>query len=57
MWGGQDQEDSLEGIQRALDSGVNWIDTAPIYGGGESEENLGRLLRKISPSKRPLNIQ
>src|SRR5450432_2259734 len=43
-WGSQDDDASIETIQRALDLGVNWIDTAPAYGLGRSEEVVGRAL-------------
>lgn len=45
-WGPQDDGDALGAIQEALDLGVNWIDTAPIYGCGHSEELVGRVLRE-----------
>lgn len=43
-WGHQDDKDSIATIHRALDLGVNWIDTAPYYGRGHSEELVGRAL-------------
>jgi aryl-alcohol dehydrogenase-like predicted oxidoreductase len=43
-WGPQDERDSIRAIQRALDLGVNWIDTAPFYGWGRAEEVVGRAL-------------
>ena len=43
-WGPQDDQDSIAAIQRALDLGVNWIDTAAAYGRGHSEEIVGRAL-------------
>jgi len=43
-WGPQDDQDSIAAIQRALDLGVNWIDTAAAYGRGHSEELVGRAL-------------
>jgi aryl-alcohol dehydrogenase-like predicted oxidoreductase len=43
-WGPQDERDSIRAIQRALDLGVNWIDTAPFYGWGRAEEIVGRAL-------------
>ncbi len=46
-WGPQDEEDSRKTIFEALDLGVNWIDTAPMYGHGLSEEVLGRTLKEI----------
>ncbi len=44
-WGPADDEASASAVCAALDSGVNWIDTAPIYGFGHSEEILGRVLK------------
>lgn len=43
-WGGQDDDDSIAAIHRALDLGVNWIDTAAQYGFGHSEEVVGRAI-------------
>src|SRR4030088_1620417 len=43
-WGPQDDEESIAAIHRALDLGVNWIDTAAAYGFGHSEEVVGRAL-------------
>ncbi len=43
--GPQDDRDSVAAIHRALDLGVNWIDTAPVYGRGHSEEVIARALR------------
>ena len=39
---------------RRVDHGVNWIDTAPIYGSGHSEEVVGRAVKQLPASKRPL---
>jgi aryl-alcohol dehydrogenase-like predicted oxidoreductase len=47
-WGPQDDEPSLEAIHRALELGVNWIDTAAAYGFGHSEEVVGRALEGLS---------
>ncbi|MFZ0633811.1 MAG: aldo/keto reductase [Acidobacteriaceae bacterium] len=44
-WGAQDDSESLRTIERALDSGLNWIDTAAIYGLGHSEEIVGKALK------------
>src|SRR6202790_769327 len=41
-------------MRHALELGVNWIDTAAVYGLGHSEEVVGRLLRERPPSKRPM---
>jgi len=52
-WGPQDDEDSLAAMRRALERGVNWIDTAAVYGLGHSEEVVGRLLRDLPAAERP----
>ena len=44
-WGAQDDSESARTIEHALDSGINWIDTAAIYGLGHSEEVVGRALK------------
>ncbi len=51
-WGPQDDADSIAAIHRALDLGVNWIDTAAVYGFGHSEEVVGKAIR--SRAERPL---
>jgi aryl-alcohol dehydrogenase-like predicted oxidoreductase len=50
-WGPQDDNESIEAIHRALDLGINWIDTAAIYGLGHSEEMVGKALKGYSGSK------
>lgn len=44
-WGHQDDKESVAAIHRALDIGVNWIDTAAVYGLGHSEEVVGRAVK------------
>src|SRR5436305_4550551 len=51
-WGPQDDNESIRAIHRALDLGINWIDSAAIYGLGHSEEIVGKALR--SSSQKPL---
>jgi aryl-alcohol dehydrogenase-like predicted oxidoreductase len=46
-WGPQDDEESIAAIHRALEGGVNWIDTAAAYGFGRSEEVVGRALQGL----------
>jgi aryl-alcohol dehydrogenase-like predicted oxidoreductase len=46
-WGPQDDNEAIAAIVRAIDLGINWIDTAPIYGCGHSEELVGRALKQI----------
>lgn len=53
-WGPQDDAASLATMQHALELGVNWIDTAAVYGLGHSEEVVGRLLRGLPANDRPL---
>jgi len=52
-WGSQDDDDSIKTMRHALDLGINWIDTAAVYGLGHSEEVVGRLLRDLPKSERP----
>lgn len=52
-WGHQDDADSVAAIRHAVELGVNWIDTAPAYGLGHSEEVVARALRDIPASERP----
>jgi aryl-alcohol dehydrogenase-like predicted oxidoreductase len=44
-WGPQDDNDSIAAIHAALDKGVNWIDTAAVYGLGHSEEMVGKAVK------------
>ena len=54
QWGPQDDEASIGAIHAAIDHGINWVDTAPMYGGGHSEEVVGRALKALPASRRPL---
>ena len=53
-WGPQDDDASLDAMRHAIALGVNWIDTAAVYGLGHSEELVGRLLRGLELPDRPL---
>ena len=53
-WGPQDDDDSVRAIRRAVELGLSWIDTAPVYGVGHSEEVVARALRGLPESDRPL---
>jgi aryl-alcohol dehydrogenase-like predicted oxidoreductase len=50
-WGSQDDDDSIGAIHRALEMGVNWIDTAAVYGLGHSEEVVARALKSWAGAK------
>jgi aryl-alcohol dehydrogenase-like predicted oxidoreductase len=47
-WGSQDDDDSIAAIRKALDLGINWIDTAAVYGLGRSEEVVARAVSGMS---------
>ena len=53
-WGPQDDEASLSTMRHAIEAGINWIDTAAVYGLGHSEEVVGQLLRQLPAADRPL---
>ena len=52
-WGPQEDTDSIAAIKQAVRHGINWIDTAPAYGLGHSEEVVARALADIPRSERP----
>ena len=52
-WGAQDDDNSVAAIRHAVENGVNWIDTAAVYGHGHSEEVVGRALRDLPAGDRP----
>lgn len=52
-WGPQDDRDSIAAIRRALDLGINWIDTAAVYGFGHSEAVIAEALAEVPLSSRP----
>jgi aryl-alcohol dehydrogenase-like predicted oxidoreductase len=47
-WGAQDDKESIAAIRKALDLGINWIDTAPVYGLGHSEEVVAEALKGMA---------
>lgn len=53
MWGPQDDNDSVAAIRHAIDKGVNWIDTAAVYGNGHSETVIAEALKDIPEAERP----
>ncbi|HEY5351717.1 MAG TPA: aldo/keto reductase, partial [Streptosporangiaceae bacterium] len=52
-WGDQEDGDSVAAIRHAVESGVNWVDTAAVYGLGHSEEVVARALRDLPEADRP----
>jgi aryl-alcohol dehydrogenase-like predicted oxidoreductase len=52
-WGPQDDAESIATIRAAVERGINWVDTAPVYGLGRSEEVVGRAVRGLSEPDRP----
>ncbi len=52
-WGPQDDATSLAAMRHALALGVNWLDTAAVYGFGHGEELVARLLRELPAGERP----
>jgi aryl-alcohol dehydrogenase-like predicted oxidoreductase len=53
-WGAQDEQEAIDAIVCAVDMGINWIDTAAVYGGGQSERLVGRALKVLGPARRPI---
>jgi aryl-alcohol dehydrogenase-like predicted oxidoreductase len=51
LWGGSNEQDSIKTIHKALDMGINIIDTAPAYGNGESEKVVGKAIKKVNRDK------
>ncbi len=52
-WGAQDDRESIVAIRHAIDRGMNWIDTAAIYGLGHSEEIVGKALSELPAARHP----
>ncbi|GGL53521.1 aldo/keto reductase [Wenxinia marina] len=53
MWGPQDDGESVAAIRHAVEAGVNWIDTAAVYGNGHSEEVVAKALDGMADADRP----
>ena len=53
-WGPQDESEAIASILRAVELGVNWIDTAAVYGHGKSEELVGKAIAELAQSERPV---
>jgi aryl-alcohol dehydrogenase-like predicted oxidoreductase len=54
MWGDQDDADTVAAIHAAVDAGVDWIDSAPIYGSGKADAAVARAVRELPAGRRPL---
>jgi aryl-alcohol dehydrogenase-like predicted oxidoreductase len=52
-WGQQNDEDSIASIRHAVEKGINWVDTAAIYGLGHSEEVVAKALEGMPAGERP----
>lgn len=52
-WGSQDDKDSIRAIHRVVEHGVNWVDTAAVYGLGHSEEVVAKALAGLPEADRP----
>jgi aryl-alcohol dehydrogenase-like predicted oxidoreductase len=55
-WGPQDTRQSIATIRRAVEQGINWIDTAAVFGLGRAETVIARALREIPQPRRPLIV-
>ena len=53
-WGAQNDADSIGALEHAAELGLNWIDTAAVYGLGHAETIVGRAIRAMNASRRPL---
>ncbi len=54
MWGDQDDAQTAAAIHAAIEGGVNWIDSAPIYGSGKADAAIAKAVRGLSAAQRPL---
>ncbi len=52
-WGPQDDAQSIAAIHQTVESGINWIDTAPAYGFGHAERIVGQALKELDSARRP----
>ncbi|MBA2346408.1 MAG: aldo/keto reductase, partial [Rubrobacter sp.] len=52
-WGPQDDDEAVGAIRRAVELGVNWVDTAAVYGTGHSEDLVARALKNVPEADRP----
>lgn len=52
-WGPQDEAEAIAAVVHGVERGINWIDTAPVYGDGRSEELVGKALRQLGAARQP----
>lgn len=52
-WGPQNDDDSLAALRAGVEGGINWIDTAPVYGLGHAEKLVGQMLKDMPVADRP----
>jgi aryl-alcohol dehydrogenase-like predicted oxidoreductase len=52
-WGPQDEREAIDAVIKAVDLGINWVDTAAVYGDGQSETIVGRALKELGSTPRP----
>ena len=53
-WGDQDENEAVQAIVAAVENGINWIDTAAVYGGGVSEQLVGQAIKQLGSHRRPI---
>lgn len=53
-WGDQDENEAIQAVVAAVDHGINWIDTAAVYGGGISETIVGKALKQLGSGRKPI---
>lgn len=53
-WGPQDEREAIDAVVAAIDLGINWIDTAAVYGGGVAETIVGKALKALGPTRQPI---
>ncbi len=53
-WGDQDEQEAIDTIVKAVELGINWIDTAAIYGEGRSEILVAKAMQRIPAASRPI---
>ena len=54
MWADQDDADTIKAVHAAVDAGVNWVDSAPIYGSGKADAAVAAAIKQLPASRRPL---